>query len=215
MENRYEEEYNRLAERYRVETYIKPSSRLIFILESPHIAEVKYGVPVAGASGATMAKKLFGQEYNKPLGLLLKKHDEDETDRPSLDAIGLLNVCNIPMQKRPYDQKDIESAKALLERFEVIRKYNHKDAFKDEELNKVQSFILSKFRERLNKLTDVEVTFVPCGRFAQKFFRLADVTSEKWTIIEGVPHPSYNSWSRERYEEPVSNVIEALNRHKV
>ncbi|WP_377889126.1 uracil-DNA glycosylase family protein [Alkalihalobacillus sp. R86527] len=210
MEKNYEEEYNELAERYCVDTFISPASRLIFILESPHIAEVKYGVPVAGSSGATMAKKLFGQEYNKPLGLLLKKHDEDEKNRPSLDAIGLLNVCNIPMQKRPYKQEDIENASALLDRFEVIRKYNHKDSFKDEELNTVQSLILSKFRERLNKLTDTKATFVPCGRFAQKFFRLADISSEKWTIIEDVPHPSYNSWSRERYQEPVSNVIEAL-----
>ncbi|WP_270181956.1 uracil-DNA glycosylase family protein [Alkalihalobacillus sp. CinArs1] len=215
MDKQYEEEYNRLAERYCVEPFITPKSRLIFILESPHVAEVKNGVPVAGASGATMAKKLFGQEYNKPLGLLLKKHEEDDVDRPSLDTIGLLNVCNIPMQKRPYHQNDIESAADLLERLETIRKYNHKDTFKEEELNIVQSFILHKFRERLAALLDKEVTLVPCGRFAQKFFRLANVSSENWTVIEDVPHPSYNSWSRERYQEPVSQVIEALNRHKV
>lgn len=213
--DQFHEEYNLLAEQYCVDKVITPKTKLVFILESPHIAEVKHGVPVAGPSGATMSKKLFGEEYNKPLGLLLKKHREDHVERPSLDKIGLVNVCNIPMQKRPYSQMDVEKGHDLLNRFETIRKNNHKDSFKEEELNAVQELILSKFRERLNELTDLEATFVPCGRFAQKFFRLANISSDNWTVIEGVPHPSYNSWSRERYQEPVSNVIEALNSHKV
>ncbi|MDQ0482988.1 uracil-DNA glycosylase family protein [Guptibacillus hwajinpoensis] len=211
----YEELYNVLADRYEVQGVITPNTKLIFILESPHIAEVKHGVPVAGPSGATMSKKLFGEEYGKPLGLLLQKQLEESKDRPSLDVVGLLNVCNIPMQKRPYEKEDIEQSDGFLNQLETIRTSNQKSQFKDENLNNVQSFILSKFQHRLEKLVDRELTIVPCGRFAQKFFKLANVSSPKWTVVEEVPHPSYNSWSRERYQTPVNNVIQELNRHKI
>ncbi|KMM38560.1 uracil-DNA glycosylase family protein [Guptibacillus hwajinpoensis] len=211
----YEELYNVLANRYEVQGVITPNTKLIFILESPHIAEIKHGVPVAGPSGATMSKKLFGEEYGKPLGLLLQKQLEESKDRPSLDVVGLLNVCNIPMQKRPYEKEDIEQSNGFLNHLETIRISNQKSQFKDENLNNVQSFILSKFQHRLESLVDRELTIVPCGRFAQKFFKLANVSSQKWTVVEEVPHPSYNSWSRERYQTPVNNVIQELNRHKI
>ncbi|MDP4551329.1 hypothetical protein Q9251_10555 [Alkalihalobacillus macyae] len=211
----YVELYNVLADRYEVQGVITPNTKLIFILESPHIAEIKHGVPVAGPSGATMSKKLFGEEYGKPLGLLLQKQLEESKDRPSLDVVGLLNVCNIPMQKRPYEKEDIEQSNGFLNQLETIRTSNQKSQFKDENLNNVQRFILSKFQHRLESLVDRELTIVPCGRFAQKFFKLANVTSQKWTVVEEVPHPSYNSWSRERYQTPVNNVIQELNRHKI
>ncbi|WP_347550263.1 uracil-DNA glycosylase family protein [Pseudalkalibacillus hwajinpoensis] len=211
----YEKEYNALAERYEVKGVITPKTKLIFILESPHVAEIKNGVPVAGPSGSTMSKKLFGEEYANPLGLLLKKHQEENIERPSLDVVGLLNVCNIPMQKRPYSAEDLQGNHELLERFESIRKANQKTQFKDQELNLVQQFILEKFQLRLKNLTTREVTLVPCGRFAQKFFRLADVSSDRWTIVDDVPHPSYNSWSRERYKKAIDRVLVELNRHKV
>ncbi len=210
-----EEQYKVLAEHYEVQGVVTPKTKLIFILESPHVAEVKNGVPVAGPSGSTMSKKLFGKEYTKPLGLLLKKHMEERIERPTLDAVGLLNVCNVPMQKKPYNPLDTHAAQGLLDSFETIRTSNQKSRFKDEKLNDVQQFILTKFQKRLEELTDREVTLVPCGKFAQKFFKLANVKSNKWTIVEDVPHPSYNSWSRERYQSSVNKVIEELNRHKL
>ncbi|MGB8002039.1 MAG: uracil-DNA glycosylase family protein [Anaerobacillus sp.] len=212
---KYEEQYNVLAERYEVQGVVTPQTKLIFILESPHVAEVKNRVPVAGPSGATMSKKLFGEAYTKPLGLLLKKHMEEKMERPSLDVVGLLNVCNVPMQKKPYAPADADAANDLLDSFETIRTSNHKPQFKDDKLNDVQQFILTKFQKRLVELTDREVTLVPCGKFAQKFFKLANVMSEKWTVVEDVPHPSYNSWSRERYQSSVNRVVEELNRHKL
>ena len=77
---KFERQYQALAKNYEVPEVISSKTKLIFILESPHIAEVKNGVPVAGPSGATMSKKLFGPDYAKPLGLLLKKHREAELE---------------------------------------------------------------------------------------------------------------------------------------
>ena len=211
----YEEIYNTLADRYEVQGVITPKTKLVFILESPHVAEVKNGVPVAGPSGATMSKKLFGEKYGKPLGLLLKTQLEESKSRPSLDVVGLLNVCNIPMQKRPYEENDIDKYDGFFNYLETVRTSNQKSQFKDEKLNDIQNFILNKFQNRLEKLVDRDLTIVPCGRFAQKFFKLANVSSEKWTVVEDVPHPSYNSWSRERYQSSVNKVLQELNRHKI
>jgi hypothetical protein len=212
---KFEQQYQALAKNYEVPEVISSKTKLIFILESPHIAEVKNGVPVAGPSGATMSKKLFGPDYAKPLGLLLKKHREEELERPSLDVVGLLNVCNIPMQARPYTSEDLESNRELLDCLGTIRTTAKKTPFKDEALVKVNELLLTKFKNRLMELIDREVTLVPCGRFAQKYFELANVSSDKWTIVHNVPHPSYNSWSRERYQEPVNRVIDAFNCHKI
>ncbi|MFP3339885.1 hypothetical protein R0J91_18045, partial [Micrococcus sp. SIMBA_131] len=79
-----------------------------------------------------MSKKLFGPDYAKPLGLLLKKHREEELERPSLDVVGLLNVCNIPMQARPYASEDLESNRELLDCLGTIRTSAKKTPFKDE-----------------------------------------------------------------------------------
>ncbi|WP_273850499.1 uracil-DNA glycosylase family protein [Guptibacillus spartinae] len=212
---KFEQQYQSLAHNYEVPEIISQETKLIFILESPHVAEVQNGVPVAGASGATMSKKLFGPEYAKPLGLLLKKHQQEVLERPSLDIVGLLNVCNIPMQERPYSAKDMENNRELLDCLGKIRTSAKKTPFKEEALVVVEDLLLTKFKNRLEKLRDREVTLIPCGRFAQKYFQLANVSSHKWTVLMDVPHPSYNSWSRDRYQQSVNKVIEAFNRHKI
>ncbi|MDO6655754.1 uracil-DNA glycosylase family protein [Anaerobacillus sp. 1_MG-2023] len=212
---KFEKQYVALAKQYEVSEVMTPKSKLIFILESPHVSEVENGVPVAGPSGATMSKKLFGPEYSHPLGLLLKKHQEESMERPSLDVVGLLNVCNIPMQSKPYAESDRNANSELLEHLSKIRTSNQKTPYKDNELLAVQQLILEKFRNRLKAISNRELTIIPCGRFAQKFFQLANVSSEKWTVIMDVPHPSYNSWSRERYQDAISNVLNEFNRHKI
>ncbi|WP_226658207.1 uracil-DNA glycosylase family protein [Guptibacillus hwajinpoensis] len=212
---KFEQQYQALSDDYEVPEMISPKTKLIFILESPHVAEVQNGVLVAGASGATMSKKLFGPDYAKPLGLLLKKHQQEEMERPSLDVIGLLNVCNIPMQERPYSAKDLESNRELLDCLGTIRTSAKKTPFKEESLVAAEELLLTKFKNRLKKLRDREVTLVPCGRFAQKYFQLANVSSDKWTVLMDVPHPSYNSWSRDRYQQSINKVIEVFNRHKI
>ena len=44
-----------LSKKYSVKPIIPDTASFIFILESPHIQELKHSAPVAGSSGKTMA----------------------------------------------------------------------------------------------------------------------------------------------------------------
>jgi len=197
-----------LAVDYTVNDIIAHTAKCIFVLESPHVQELKYGAPVAGLSGASMTKHLFGEEYLKfPLGLLVKKNVDEKVNRPTLNRIGLMNVCNIPMQGAAYRDLEVHRRRSeFLKLLESIRSKNNTSKYANESLNILQQIIVDRFVERLDALKDRSCTFIPCGKFAQKFFRLANVGSERWTIIDGVPHPSYNSWDREQYRNVVQKV---------
>lgn len=201
-----------LLQDYGVPDFIQPDSTFIFILESPHLQELKYGVPVAGPSGATMSKHLFGEKYAKfPLGLLVKKNADEAKNRPRLNRIGLMNVSNIPLQSAAYGHPEVRKTYApWFDALARIRSSNHQDEYKDALLNAIQAVMVESLREKLFKLADKDLAIIPCGRFAQKFFRLANVTKPNWHVIRDVPHPSYNSWDRAQYTSVIGQVKQAF-----
>jgi hypothetical protein len=204
--------YETLSENYEVKDILLPTSDCIFILESPHIQELKFGAPVSGSSGQTMTRHLFGDAYAKyPLGRLVKKNADEALNRPRLNRIGLINVCNIPMQSTAYPPAVRETYNSWLRALEQVRTANHKDQFGVDLLDAVQAELVHSLREKLERLQNRRCSVIPCGRFAQKFFRLAGVTSPNWVVIPGVPHPSYNSWDRPQYATAVRAVQNALN----
>jgi hypothetical protein len=201
-----------LSTKYEVKDILLPTSDCIFLLESPHVQELKFGAPVSGTSGQTMTRHLFGEEFSKfPLGRLVKKNADEHLNRPRLNRIGLVNVCNIPMQSSAYAPADRQPYQQWLRAMEQVRTANHKDDLHDDLLNAVQSTLVASLRHKLQPLQDCPAFIIPCGRFAQKFFRLAQVSSANWTVIDGVPHPSYNSWDKPRYREVVAQVQRALS----
>lgn len=191
-----------LEKTYKVEDILFSDVKIVFVLESPHVQELIYRAPVSGSSGATMTKTLFGQNETLPFGRFLKeKHGVSP-----YNTIGLMNICQIPMQVKAYQNPKLE--KALMEffqRLEKVRTTNDKVAYKDIELNRLQGVILHDFIERLKTFEQQDVVFVPCGRFAEKFFRLADPKNQL-NILQGVPHPSYNSWSKEKYASSINEL---------
>jgi hypothetical protein len=211
----YQEQFRQvqreLLKHYGVPDIILPTSRCIFILESPHIQELRYGAPVSGSSGATMTRHLFGERYARfPLGLLVKKNADEQKHRPSLDRIGLMNVSNIPMQGAAYRQAEVHKRYGeWLQALEYVRSNNQKDVYGDERLDAVQEVLVEELREKLMALQERPCVIVPCGRFAQKSFRLAAVRSEVWQVILDVPHPSYNSWDRPRYQDAIGRLRQA------
>ncbi|MDA1675740.1 hypothetical protein [Bacillus cereus group sp. TH152-1LC] len=211
-----------LHKKYEVPNLIGDSSEIIFILESPHIEELFYDAPISGLSGGTMTKALFGQENKIPLGrvvkdFLIQNNDALVSESKELDhlnKIGIMNICRIPMQKAAYiHSKTIEkygifnSEKfdGIIELIEQIRK-NNKDFYKDESKNILQKIILDRFSASLRELKDKKLYLVPCGKTAEKFFKLSGVSNPNWTIVEGIPHPSYNSWAREKYCVEIQNL---------
>lgn len=211
--NAYTEIVQQLEKHYLVPDILLPTSTCLFILESPHVQELKFKAPVSGNSGATMSKHIFGQAYARfPLGRLVKKNVDNRSDRPSLNGIGLLNVSNIPLQKLAYGQMPA-TAPDISEWFDAmstVRTNHHTEKYNSELAQQIQEYLITTLQRKLLKFQGRSITLVPCGRFAQKFIRLANVHDDSWDVIENVPHPSYNSWDRAQYAKTIKQVVDAV-----
>lgn len=192
-----------LSKKYSVKPIIPDTASFIFILESPHIQELKHSAPVSGSSGKTMASVLLDQTVEKPLGILVKENAEAGFPDKKLNQIGIMNVSNIPLQKKAYDIDDIKQNEFFFDLLEKIRTTNERTVYSNPELNDLQSALLQKFNEHLKQICGRTCTLVPCGRFAQKFLRMSTVKEDNWKIIYDVPHPSYNSWNQTRYRDKI------------
>ncbi len=215
MRDQFRLQCNELARQYLVPDIVPETATFIFLLESPHIEELKHGAPVSGASGASMAGVLFGERYGRiPLGIMVKRNHQEKLGRPSLDRIGLMNACNLPLQRAAYgDLHTAERYALLFERMAALRQANDRTAFQDPWLNDLQDVLLDNLRKRLDRLSSRELSIVPCGRFAQKFFRLADFRPDNWRVIMDVPHPSYNNWRKPAYATAVQSVYNAFHQN--
>ncbi|ASS74991.1 hypothetical protein CIG75_08310 [Tumebacillus algifaecis] len=200
--------FNELAKEYLVNDLVTEQAQFLFLLESPHVQELKFGAPVSGSSGASMTKHLYGDQYEKyPLGVLIKKNHDEQLNRPSLNKVGLMNVCPIPMQGAAYQSAAVRARYGeFFQVLEGVRSGNNKVVYSNPAWNAVQEILVNSLRKKLVKLQERSLVIVPCGRFAQKFFRLAAVQSTMWQVIEGVPHPSYNGWSKSEYAGAVDRL---------
>jgi hypothetical protein len=189
--------------KYSVSDLLTEHSYILFILESPHKEELKFDVPLAGSSGKSMAKVLFNKSDILPMGKHLK-----ELIRSKKDSIyGIVNVSPFPLQKSAYpDSGFIQKYEKELNIAESVRISTAK-TFKDKEKEHMHFMLLQDFQERLKRYVTPETVIVPCGRFAEKYLNQTPII-EKVDVIRGVPHPSYNSWSRQRYQDAIQRIRE-------
>ncbi|WP_226534777.1 uracil-DNA glycosylase family protein [Fictibacillus halophilus] len=175
--------------------------KMIFILESPHKEELKAGVPLAGLSGRSMAKELFLQEDILPMGKHLKQLAKNKRQI----FYGIVNVCPFPLQESAYpDRGFVKRFKGELQIAEAIRK-SSASQFRDEDKKLFNKLLIQDFRDRFIKTIEDDSIIVPCGKFAERYVNQLAM-KDKLNIIKGVPHPSYNSWSRERYKDVIQTV---------
>lgn len=208
--NIIEEKFKEAAHKYSISDVLTNEMKILFILESPHKEELKHNAPLAGSSGRSVSKVLFkgkGEE-TIPFGLLLKDHSQGMPFR----KLGIMNVCPFPLQRTAIpDNEWNQEHLHFIETAEKVRISNDKDSYRHEEWNVFQAAMQHHFTERLQALTDQPLIIVPCGRFAQKHFRLTGARSPHWKVIEEVPHPSYNSWNKDRYKDQIQEVIQAVH----
>ncbi|WNB90260.1 uracil-DNA glycosylase family protein [Bacillus sp. NEB1478] len=171
-------------------------SKVLFVLESPHKEELKYGVPLAGLSGRSMAKVLFKAEHIEPMGKYLDK--EKET------VYAIVNVCPFPLQKSAYPEEFVHRFTDELNLAESVRTSSAK-IFRDKYKAEFHAMVLQDFKLRLLKDITDDTVIVPCGKFAEKYVDKLQL-NERYKIISGVPHPSYNSWTKERYKDVIDQV---------
>ncbi|GMA63198.1 hypothetical protein [Alicyclobacillus fastidiosus] len=160
-----------------------------------------------------MSKHLFGPECaRQPLGLLVKENARTR-ENPRLNGIGLVNVCNVPLQKSAYGTKPPASIPDdWFADMEYVRSNSQRVKYQTDRQNQIQDWLTGNLRAKLLTFCKKQLTLIPCGRFAQKYVRLAAVHDDSWVVIDDVPHPSYNSWDRPRYQAQVAAVRRAVER---
>lgn len=186
--------YDRLKN-YFVDDLLHVDNKVIFVLESPHTQEIKNGYPVAGKSGVDMSKVLFDKD--EAFGKLVFEK--------VVTNIGILNVCNYPMQMSAYDIPS--STCREMEYFEKIRQ-NPKLRKKANPINSVIQKMMKDFKNRLSLHVDKKI--VLCGSFAQNAFDGVMNESDFKEVIR-VPHPSFNQWKRQSNKKVIEKLLEFVS----
>lgn len=176
---------------YFVDDLLYVDNEVIFVLESPHIQEVKNGYPVAGKSGVDMSKVLFSK--NEAFGKLVYEK--------KITNIGILNVSNFPLQMSAYE--NISTCSEMVY-FEKIRQ-NPKLRKKINPINPIIQEMMENFKNRLSLHKDKKI--VLCGNFAQNSFDSVLNESDFKEVLR-VPHPSFNNWKKEKYKDVIKELVE-------
>jgi len=195
--------------RYRFENYfvddlIFDDTKIIFVLESPHIYEVQNGYPVAGKSGKDMSKILIQDESLKKesFGKLIYEQ--------KIKNFGIVNISNIPLQELAYsteDEKFQQLPTQLIFKDFVLFRQNPSFRKKDCRVNKLINIFQEDFIKRLSPHKDKKI--VLCGGFVHKIFHNTFSDNDFQSTIE-VPHPSFNNWSKVKYKEKIAELKEFI-----
>lgn len=173
-----------------------PSSRaveLIFVFESPHVDELKSGLPVAGAAGKSALRFLVpGQPKELSLGGFVRQRHAVGDDR-----IAILNVSNVPMQEGAF--VDFEVVPDLEEgEWTLIQKIRESPArslssMRGDEKRAISELLVEGLRHRLPSVASgSEGRIVAAGAFAQRMVPAAFPDLRPGPLR--VPHPSFNHW---------------------
>ena len=196
--NKFIQKYN--FKDYFVNDLIYDDTEIIFVLESPHVYEVKNGYPVAGKSGKDMSKVLMLDENLKKesFGKLIYEQ--------KIKNFGIINISNIPLQELAYSTEDTNyknlPTKLIFKDFVLFRQ-NPSLRKKDCRVNKLITIFQEDFVKRLSPHKDKKI--VLCGAFVHKIFNDTFSHDDFKATIE-VPHPSFNNWSKVKYSQKIEEL---------
>ena len=174
-----------------------PSDRaveLVFVFESPHVDELRTGLPVAGTAGKSALRFLLpGQPKDRSLGRFVEQSHAAGDDR-----IAILNVSNVPMQEAAF--VDDEAPDLGEDEWTLIEKVRRSRArsissMRGAETRAISEVLVDGHRSRLSSVaTRSEARVVAAGTFAQRM--VAGASPDLTPSPLHVPHPSFNQWNR-------------------
>lgn len=184
-------------------------ARVVFVLESPHRAEVESGYPLAGASGIEISRilseiGLIKTPDGTPFGqYLLKSKDE---------RFAIINCSSLPMDKNTYRHfnsdkieapPDIEAMASLRRSVWVAAKKRRNKTVRD-----CQISLIKLFKSNWSKIgfNSKDILFVACGRISRGFLKSIGVKCLP------VPHPSRNQWHYKTNKDIVAILKRKLSR---
>ncbi len=191
---------------YFVDDLLDADTEIIFVLESPHVYEVKNGYPVAGKSGKDMSKILMKDESLKTqsFGKLIYEKQ--------IQNFGIINISNIPLQELAYNLNTDNGSFAqlptqLIFKDFVLFRQNPSKRKKACRVNNLIDIFAKDFEKRLSPHKDKKI--VLCGGFVHKIFNDTFSHGDFKATIE-VPHPSFNNWSKAKYKEKINELQEFI-----
>lgn len=161
---------------------------VVLLCESPHTQEMGSSpkTPLMGSSGKSVANVLnrvvsgAAHATIQPIGQLVRS---DERFR----WLGVMNVCQVPMQKKPYG----EIAEQIDDWLELLKDIREKgEAEPLDEGDPIESALKEDLDARLARWKKVVLT-VPCGVVARRFCQLLDIDTSG---MPRTPHPSRCRW---------------------
>lgn len=191
-------------EEYYVNDLIYDDTKVLFVLESPHVYEVRNGYPVAGKSGKDMSKVLIEDENLKKLSFGQLIYEQ------KIKNFGIINISNIPLQELAYSQEDKSFSslplQLIFKDFALFRQ-NPSLRKKEARVNKLIKIFQDDFKTRVSSHKDKKI--VLCGGFVHKIFNDLFSHDEFKATLE-VPHPSFNNWQKEKYRETIEELKEFI-----
>jgi hypothetical protein len=167
---------------------------LVFVFESPHVDELRTGLPVVGAAGKSALRFLLpDQPSDLSLGRFVRQSHAAGDDR-----IAILNVSNVPMQAGAFvdvEAPELEEGEwALIERVRRSRARSM-SSMRGAGKQAISEALVDGLRKRLSGVAPgFEGRVVAAGTLAQRVVAAAfpDLTPDPLHV----PHPSFNQWNR-------------------
>jgi hypothetical protein len=204
--------------KYQVEDVVNDEAVILFILESPHTQEVKYGYPVAGSSGLEMTRFIYNREAEDAFGKIVSQPEKYGDEYDDLEKFSLLNVSPSPMQAGGLKAYDLTvEDKKVVRILEKLRVNYKTKQHRNQEWNQVKEILQDNFKKRLLKALDglSKLKYlVPCGKLAATYLNLIKDDEEliiKKEIISDIPHPSFNQWNHYDSMEKLKEKLEEIH----
>lgn len=197
----FDQDLSEKLKRFRVEDRgtKREAVKVVLLLESPHIEEVKPPdirdrYPLAGKSGKDVTKVLrnwlprVSFQGDESIGSLVHR------EFCEFNWLGIMNVSQVPFQRKAYESVGGEIVEH--DHWDVYAKYmKHfkKTARCEDRLGEQQLYraIVEDLRARLEPI-EPEILLVCCGEIAQKFFVATGKDKEMCHFF--VPHPARSHW---------------------
>lgn len=199
--------------RYRVPDLIPPDGvacELVIVLESPHIDELRTGIPVSGKAGQASLRFLApaGRPSSELLGPFVASLHASEDFR-----VSIINSSPVPLQRNAFSQHPLppELSDTDWDVLEAIQKSQAQDVANLSPAEREANQILSRgLQSRFTRLSMTEEALIfLAGIFVQRTWALLSDPPSKTTLE--IPHPSHSWWTRTKREECVTN-LEVLKR---
>lgn len=196
--------------RHRVPDLVPPDDvacELVFVLESPHIDELRTGIPLSGSTGKSALKFLNpnGQPPEALGPFVASLHARGDF------RIAIINASPVPLQEKAFNGHRSPpnlgpSDWNLLKTIQASQKddVSNLSTTAEQETNQM---LQPGLQARLTRLTIAKnANIFLAGIFVQRTWALLTAPPLQTTLA--IPHPSNGWWTRTRRKKWISNLSE-------